>query len=215
MFSYPIEGVFSDPDGEQLSYQVNGRPSWLSFNTPTLTFSGTPTQTTDLGISTITVTVADHLDAINTSNFTLNVVLENTPTTLLRSLQKQTAYVGMPFMYDIKDVFSDPDGGPLNYQVNGKPRWLSFSTATRIFSGTPSTVTDIRISTITVTATDQFNSSVSSTFTLTVPNQPPIAEGEGLVNQNVALNTTLFYSIEGAFSDPDDPDGGTLSYSHR
>ena len=213
MFSYPIEGIFSDPDGEQLSYQVNGRPSWLSFNTPTLTFSGTPTQTTDLGISTITVTVADHLDAINTSNFTLNVVLENTPTTLLRSLQKQTAYVGILFIYDIENAFSDPDGGPLNYQVNGKPRWLSFSTATRIFSGTPSTVTDIRISTITVTATDQFNSSVSSTFTLTVPNQLPIVEGEGLVNQNVALNTTLFYSIEGAFSDPDDPDGGTLSYS--
>ena len=212
MFSYPIEGVFSDPDGEQLSYQVNGRPSWLSFDTPTLTFSGTPTQTTDLGISTITVTVADHLDEINTSNFTLNVVLADRPTTLLKSLQKQTAYVGIPFIYDIEGAFSDPDGGSLNYQVVGQPRWLSFDTPTLTFSGTPTNTNDIRISTITVTATDQFNSSVSSTFTLTVPNQPPIVEGEGLVNQNVALNTTLFYSIEGAFSDPDG-ESESLSYS--
>ena len=66
-------------------------------------------------------------------------------------------YVNRGLNYPIdepENAFIDPDGGSLLYSTDENLDWLSFGTPTRTFSGTPSTVTHIGISTITVTATD-------------------------------------------------------------
>ena len=77
LFSYNISGAFidlDDPDGGTLSYSTDESLSWLSFDTPTLTFSGTPTQTTDLGDNTITVTVTDSGNLSVSDSFILSVI---------------------------------------------------------------------------------------------------------------------------------------------
>ena len=125
---------------------------------------------------------------------------------------------GTDFSYTFpEETFNDMNTDTLTYTVSGLPAWLSFHPDTRTFSGTPM-YTNIGTISITITATDELgviNMDNMATFRLTVPNRPPIVEGEGLVNQSAVLNTMFqrprSYPIEGVFSDPD---GGTLtSYS--
>ena len=216
LFSYNISGAFSDlddPDGGTLSYSTDENLGWLSFNTPTLTFSGTPTSTDDIGVTTITVTVTDSGNLSLSSTFTLTV--PNRPPTISAGLEDQEAFVGVLFSYNISGAFSDlddPDGGTLSYSTDENLGWLSFNTPTLTFSGTPTSTDDIGVTTITVTVTDSGNLSVSSTFTLTVPNRPPTISA-GLEDQEAFVGVLFSYNISGAFSDLDDPDGGTLSYS--
>ena len=171
----PVPGnAFSDGDimyNDILTYtaNINSQSTWLSFNTPTLTFSGIPINVSDIGISTITVTATD-LNGGSTSN-TFTVTVGNRIPTVNEGLASTSVFVGDQFSYKIPgNAFIDPDGGTLSYSTDESLGWLSFDTPTLTFSGTPSTVTDIGVTTITVTATDSGNLSVSDSFILSVLN---------------------------------------------
>ena len=217
--NYPIdepENAFIDPDGGSLLYSAEGNPNWLSFDTPALIFSGTPPSINDIGISTITVTATD-LNGGSTSD-TFTVTVGNRIPTVKAGLASTIVFVGEDFSYSIpSDAFSDGDimyGDTLTYTANINPQdnWLTFSSETRIFTGSPR-LTDIGISTITVTATDLNGGSVNSSFTVTVPNRPPI-QIAGPTTQVAVVGKMFSYKIpENAFIDPDDPVDGTLSYS--
>ena len=216
-FSYKIpENAFNDPDGGTLLYSAEGNPGWLIFSTETRTFSGNPPSEASTGINTVPFTVTDLNGGSLNSNFILNVVTVNTPPTLnpARPLEDQMTHVNRALNYSIlENAFSDPDGGSLLYSAEGNPNWLSFGTPTLTFSGTPTDVTDIGVTTITVTATDLNGGSVNSSFTLTVFNRPPI-QIEDLTTQVAVIAQRFSYKIpENAFIDPDDPVDGTLSYS--
>ena len=203
---------------DTLTYTANINPNppdnWLSFGTPTFTFSGTPTNVSDIGITTITVTATDLNDGSVNSSFTVTV--GNRIPRVNEGLASTIVLVGTEFSYKIPgNAFSDDDiafGDTLTYTVDRDPQgnWLSFDTPTLTFSGNPETVTDIGITTITVTATDLNGGSVNSSFTVTVPNKPPI-QIEDLSTQVAVVGKMFFYQIPlGAFIDPN---GGTLSYS--
>jgi hypothetical protein len=76
------ENVFSDVDvGDNLTYSSrlsngNDLPSWLSFNSSTRTFSGTPVNE-DVGIISIRVTATDDSSASSFTDFDLEVVNVN------------------------------------------------------------------------------------------------------------------------------------------
>ena len=77
LFSYNISGAFidlDDPDGGTLSYSTDENLGWLSFDTPTLTFSGRPTSTSDIGVTMITVTVTDSGNLSVSDSFILSVI---------------------------------------------------------------------------------------------------------------------------------------------
>ena len=65
------------------------------------------------------------------------------------------------------NTFSDPEGGPLTYTASGLPPGVTFTGATRTFSGTP---TQTGAFVVTVTATDGGvpSLSVTNAFTLTL-----------------------------------------------
>ena len=215
-FSYEIpENAFSDGDimyDDTLTYTANINPqnNWLTFSSKTRTFSGIPTNVSDIGITTITVTATDLNDGSVNNSFTVTV--DNRIPTIDTGLKDQEAFVGVGFSYEIpENAFSDPDGGTLSYSTDENLGWLDFNIDT--FSGTPSTVTDIGISTITVTVTDLNDGSVSSSFTLTVPNRLPIQTTvTDLTTQVAVIGKGFSYEIlETAFIDPD---GGSLSYAY-
>ena len=88
-------------------------------------------------------------------------------------IEDQIVLAGDRFEYYIPaNIFVDPDGDRLTWRVSGLPNWLSFNSATRLLSGTP-TINDVGNSTITVRVT---GSSDSETFTLSVikPNSLPV-----------------------------------------
>ena len=60
-FTMKYRGAFIDPDGGSLLYSAEGNPGWLDFTSESRTFSGTPPTVTDIGITTVflTVTAAD------------------------------------------------------------------------------------------------------------------------------------------------------------
>ena len=84
-YSYTIPAnAFTDGDGDALSYEASGTPSWLGFNPGSRTFSGTPTSadiTDDLMAdnimdrppSTITVTASDGMGGSVSDSFRLAV----------------------------------------------------------------------------------------------------------------------------------------------
>jgi len=68
-FTVP-DNIFTDSDGDHLTYTATF-PTWVSFNSDTLTFTGTPTAS-DLGDYTIEITASDG-DASVSRDFTINV----------------------------------------------------------------------------------------------------------------------------------------------
>ena len=218
-FSYIIlKDAFIDPDGGSLSYAYtpDENQTWLSFDTPTLTFSGTPPGDTSTGINTVFFTVTDLNGGSVNSHFILNIVTVNRPPELRNPLRNQRTHVNQALNYPIdepENAFSDPEDGSLLYSAKGNPGWLDFSSESRIFSGTPPTVTDIGTSTITVTAADLNGGSTSDTFTVTVDNRIPTVN-EGLASTSVFVGVEFSYEIPGnAFSDGDIMYDDTLTYT--
>lgn len=78
LFSYQFPAnTFSDPDGDPLNYEAremgnSSLPSWLSFNSATRTFSGTP-DSTATGDYSIIVTASDPLGEKASGSFTIRV----------------------------------------------------------------------------------------------------------------------------------------------
>ena len=161
-FSFTVAGdAFSDVDGDALTYSAtlaNGDtlPGWLSFDTATRTFSGTPGNG-DTGDVAVRVTATDPAGLNVSDDFTLNVAAVNDAPTLSHALADQAATLA--------------NGDPL-------PSWLSFDATTRIFSGT-ATRNDVGQIAVRVTATDAAGLSVSDDFDLGITHVPQITPPPG------------------------------------
>ena len=146
-----------------LSYSVSNLPSWLSFSTSTRVLSGTPTSAASA--RTLTYRVTDDDGDFDEDTFTITVnagVTDLTPTA--PNISNYTATVGTSF----SRTLSTGSGGdpPLSYSVSNLPSWLSFSTSTRVLSGTPTSAASAR--TLTYRVTDDDGDFDEDTFTITV-----------------------------------------------
>ena len=174
--------IFSDADGDTLTYAASGLPSWLSFNDSTRTFSGTP-QSEHVTVSPIIVrlTASDAVGASVSTQFALRVSqgesAQNAAPLQSRTIPNQTATVGDSFSFAFsEDTFRDPDGDTLVYTASGMPNWLVFDGATRRFSGTPQAgVSPEAPMPITVTASDSHGKSARAVFYLSV--RPSVLTG--------------------------------------
>lgn len=106
--------------------------------------------------------------------------LPNTAPTVANLLVNQVATRSTPstaFSYTFaSNTFYDADGNTLTYTATKQdgtalPSWLSFSSSTRTFSGTPSSIDDVAATTIRVTANDGQGGTVYDDFVLQVRNR--------------------------------------------
>ncbi|QQG29050.1 tandem-95 repeat protein [Pectobacterium carotovorum] len=214
-------GTFTDPDGDTLTLSATladgtALPSWLSFNPATGTFSGTPANG-DVGSLTIKVTATDGSNASVSTTFGLTVTNVNDAPVVSTPIPPQNVAQGGGFNFTVPDgTFSDPDGDTLTLSAtlaNGSPlpNWLRFDPAIGTFSGTPGNA-DVGTLVIRVTATDGSNTSISTSFGLTVTNTndaPVVATP--IPPQSVAQGGGFNFTVpDGTFSDPD---GDTLTLS--
>ena len=103
--------------------------------------------------------------------------------------------------------FTDPDGDALTFTAASS----NAATASVSVSGSVVTVTAAArgIATVTVTARDAGGMSAQLTFTVTVPNQAPVAV-DAVPAQSIFVGDTASVDVSAYFNDPD---GDALSYS--
>ncbi|MCT7952927.1 putative Ig domain-containing protein [Ancylothrix sp. C2] len=222
-FNFAISaGTFSDVDaGDSLTYTAtladgSALPSWLTFNSATQTFSGTPANG-DVRTLSVKVTATDTGNASVSSNFDIVVTnVNDTPT--VTSISNQNATENAAFSFAIPaGTFNDTDAGDtLTYTATlpdgtALPAWLSFNAATQTFSGTPANG-NVGTITVKVTATDTGNASVSSNFNIVVANVNDAPTVTSISNQNATENAAFSFAIPaGTLNDTDA--GDTLTYS--
>nr|WP_234427122.1 putative Ig domain-containing protein [Kosakonia radicincitans] len=143
----------------------------MHFDPATGSFSGTPGNA-DVGNLTIRITASDGSASVSTS-FSLMVTNVNDAPVLSTPIPPQSVAQDGSFNLTVPaGTFVDPDGDTLTLsatQADGSalPAWLRFDPAKGSFSGTPGNA-DIGSLVIRVTATDAGNTSISTTFSLTV-----------------------------------------------
>ncbi|MEQ9887765.1 putative Ig domain-containing protein [Pectobacterium zantedeschiae] len=219
-FTVPT-GTFSDPDGDTLTLSAtltdgSPLPSWITFNPATGTFSGTPGNG-DVGTVVIRVTATDGSNTSVSTSFGLTVTNVNDAPVVATPIPPQSVAQDGSFNFTVPaGTFSDPDGDTLTLSAtlaNGSPlpSWLRFDPAIGTFSGTPGN-SDVGTVVIRVTATDGSNTSVSTSFGLTVTNvndAPVVATP--IPAQSVAQDGGFNFTVPaGTFVDPD---GDTLTLS--
>jgi Tol biopolymer transport system component len=208
--------AFSDPDaGNTLTYTAakadgTALPSWLTFNTSTRTFSGTPPTGTATGPLALRVTARDNGGLTVSDNFNLTL---NSPAPVNRSpvvatpIADTTATIGTALSYVIPaTAFSDPDAGNTITYTAAKadgtalPSWLTFNASTRTFSGTPPTGTATGPLAVRVTARDNGGLTVSDNFNITVGSgtTPPLT---GIRKISNGINGAQGNDRSGAFGE--------------
>jgi Ca2+-binding RTX toxin-like protein len=184
-FSYRVAGgAFVDPDpADYLAFaaaKADGAPlpDWLSFNSYTREFSGTPANG-DVGGLDIAVTATDGRGAAVSDVFYLAVNNTNDAPMVAAPLPDQTAREGERVAFSVPEgSFSDPDpDDSLRYTATlsgggSLPAWLAFDGEQLSFSGTPQSA-DVGLLEIELTATDRFGAAVTDRFSIDVQPAAP------------------------------------------
>ena len=115
----------------------------------------------------------------NQNTFTVTNAAPNNAPTVANMIPNQSATVGTAFTYAFPtNTFNDADNDNLTYSAlksdnSALPSWLTFTTGTRTFSGTPQS-TDVGTLSVKVTAIDGNSGSISEPFNIVVSAAAPI-----------------------------------------
>ncbi|MBD9437279.1 putative Ig domain-containing protein [Pseudoxanthomonas sp. PXM03] len=185
---------FTDPNGDTLTYSVSGLPAWMSFNPQTQTLSGTPGA---VGSWTITVTATDTAGISASQSFT--VTTPNVAPALNIGISNQSFGRNQAWWLPLPaNTFTDVNGDALTYSATGMPPGVGFDPPNRTFYGTPTALGNY---TITVSVSDGRGGTQSTSFTLSIINNPPTYSGNlpnRVAQQNGSINWPL---TAGAFLD--------------
>ncbi len=208
-YSYTFAAnTFVDPNNYAMSYsakQSNGLPlpSWLTFNSASRQFTGTPPQIA-LGVLNVQITADNGNLGTTTDTFQLNI--QHFPTSNV-AISTQYADVGAPFSFTIPSAaFADADGDTLVYSAtladgSPLPSWLALNGSNGTFSGTPQQANVGNVA-IKVTAFDGHGGTASTTFTINISHFPKVAHA--IANQAANINTPFIYPLPSTtFSDAD------------
>ena len=197
-----ISSVFIDPDMHPLTFTV------VVDEESVVTAGVTGTMLTLTGVavgSTMLTLTADDGNG-STVDDTFEVMVVNTPPTVVRAIGAKTLEVSDTEDIDISNVFSDPDMHALTFTTNsGDP-----SLVTAGVSGPDNdmlTLTGVAVgtATITVTADDNNGGTIDDTFQVTVVNTPPTVTSS-IDDQafQPGFNTAPTIDLNNVFGDTDD-----------
>jgi hypothetical protein len=143
------------------------------------------------GDLTVPVTVNDGTDDSEVFNLTVAVTAVNDVPTVAAEIDNQAATEDQAFSFTVPTgTFADVDAGDtLALSVSTLPSWLTFTPATGVFSGTPTNSTDAETVTVTVTATDSAEGTVTDSFDIVVTavNDVPVISGTEITPSSALL----------------------------
>ena len=186
-FVIDLSQVFSDADGDALSFEVassNTSVATASINGTTLTVTAAGE-----GTAVIAVTADDGKGGSATDDFVVTVAAENNAPEVVNPIPDQTLVLGdPPFMVDLLQVFSDPDGDEPGYQVTTSDPNVATGTLEGTILSVIPTGTGIII--LTVTASDENGGTATDEFTVTVIENPPSGSISGMKWLDLNANGT-------------------------
>ena len=195
-YSYTLfSDLFSDADGDSLTWTVTGLPEGLTFDAETLTISGAALETGDFTV-TVTVTDASGASASLDLSLTVEQVANRAPQTsedAATTLENATEGADYSATLD-SALFSDADsiyGDSLTWTVEGLPEGFTFDAETLTLSGSSTAVGDY---TLTVTVTDESGASATIEMTLRVITTDEAANSAPSLD---ADDSSLVYTVDG------------------
>ncbi len=198
-----LEGYFSDPDGDDLSYAATSSDEGVA--TASASGASLTVEAASQGTATVTVTATDPGGLSAEQEF--SVTVPNRVPEISDPIPDAEVHVGESSELALSDHFSDPDGDDLSYAATSSDEGVATASA----SGASLTVEAASqgTATVTVTATDPGGLSAEQSFTVTVPNRvpeisDPISDAEVHVGESSELALSDHFS---------DPDGDDLSYA--
>ncbi|HEX6999822.1 MAG TPA: putative Ig domain-containing protein [Gammaproteobacteria bacterium] len=130
---YSFTPTAADPDGDELTFAIENRPSWATFNTSTGRLQGTPTAAGTF--EDIVISVSDGRGGTGQLEpFTITVTAANGAPTI-SGTPATAVLVGSA--YSFEPSASDPNGDSLTFSITNKPAWATFDESTGRLEGTP------------------------------------------------------------------------------
>jgi hypothetical protein len=202
-YSFRAHGY--DPEGATLRYSIQNRPSWASFSTSTGVLSGTPTVVglwKDIGI-----TVSDGTSSSAALRFSIRAARRDNVAPVISGTPSTSVAVGSAYRF--VPTASDENRDPLRFSIVNRPSWLTFSSATGVLSGTPTTANVGTYSNIQIRVSDGRTSRGLTPFTITVTgssNRAPTISG----TPSSSVTAGQAYSFRPTAADADN---NTLGFS--
>ena len=195
LYEYTITAFDADP-ADVLTFTPELIPSWATFNVETQLLSGTP-EKKDVGDHSGSLIVSDGWVDVK-QEFVITVRDVNTPP-VINSEPNDTAKVAELYAY-LLDV-TDNDGDIITATGVLIPAWMTFNSASRVLSGTP-TSDDLGPHSVMITVSDG-SYTVNHLFSINVVTATGIDIPSKLVNSvypNPANEFVIFEFIEQASS---------------
>lgn len=204
--AYSFTPSASDPDGDRLSFSIQNRPSWASFDTATGRVAGTPSSTAAGSYPNIVITASDGTLSSSLPAFGI-VVQDVNRAPSISGTPSGSVVVGQSYAFT--PSASDPDGDPLSFSIVNKPSWVTFSSSTGKLSGSPASSSVGLYVDITVAVSDGKAQSQLGPFSISVDEivsgtatlswQPPTQRTDGSVLDNLAGYRILWGASQGNY----------------
>jgi hypothetical protein len=161
--------------GRTLAFNIVQKPSWATFSSTTGKLSGTPTSANVGKYSNIGIAVNDGINAAVLSSFSITVQSSSGTTSTVKISGTPATSVVAGSAYKFQPTATDSAGRTISFSVQNKPAWATFSIATGLLSGTPSTSQTGTYGNIIVSASDGQSSSSLAPFSVAVTSSTPPA----------------------------------------
>ena len=197
-----VSGYFSEPDGQSLVYaaESDSMVTQASVGGAVLTVVAVAK-----GTKPVTVTATDPGGLTAAQSFLVTV--PNQPPLPEASVAAQTVAVGDTAQVDVVPLFMDPDGDALTYSATSTDP--SVAVAAIVDRTLKVTAVAKGLAMVTVTATDTEGLTAEQSFSVMVPNRPPLV-ADPIPARTVVVGDALTLDLTPFFTDPD---GDALVYA--
>ncbi len=210
---YHFAPMAADSDsGDTLTFSINNKPAWASFDNQTGILNGTPGLNDAADYDNIIISVSDGTATAELAAFMISVVDTNQPPTI----------TGMPAttingnsLYHFAPTAADSDSGDtLTFTISNKPSWANFDNQTGVLTGTPGLSDAGDYDNIIISVSDGTATAELAAFMISVvnnTNQPPTITG----TPAITVNEDSPYHFAPTAADADSGDTLTFAISNK
>jgi hypothetical protein len=163
---YDFTPTATDANSDALTFRIQNKPAWAVFSAANGHFSGTPTAAGSF--PGIVISVSDGKAAASLPTFSITVVTATTGNASPTISGAPPASVSVGNSYAFTPTAADADGDPLTFNIQNKPAWAAFNTATGALTGAPAAGNVGSYANVIISVTDGSATTALAPFTITV-----------------------------------------------